>query len=188
MPDGDDYLIFRPDQVDLTRSPLRRGVDEPTHVLGAFNPGFARLPNGNLLLMVRVAEIADQVRLMRQRSAPLGHIMYNGTTTLSPWSVSWTFDGDQKVRRVVGGHSEGLLEALRRRLEVGADLGDIVGRELKQASQLGDDPIRISAPPSSRRFSWNTFWNAPRDFAGRSFPLKAPSMKGWPATGRVPRR
>jgi len=28
----------------------------PTYVLGAFNPGFARLPNGNLLLMVRVAE------------------------------------------------------------------------------------------------------------------------------------
>ncbi|TGX53651.1 glycosidase [Sphingomonas gei] len=56
MPDRDDYLIFRPDQVDLSRSPLRRGVDEPTHVLGAFNPGFTRLPNGNLLLMVRVAE------------------------------------------------------------------------------------------------------------------------------------
>ncbi|MET0308717.1 MAG: glycosidase [Sphingomonas sp.] len=51
-----DYLIFRPDDVDLTRSPLRTGVDEPTYVLGAFNPGFARLPNGNLLLMVRVAE------------------------------------------------------------------------------------------------------------------------------------
>jgi hypothetical protein len=29
---------------------------EPTYVLGAFNPGLARLPNGNLLLMVRVAE------------------------------------------------------------------------------------------------------------------------------------
>jgi beta-1,2-mannobiose phosphorylase / 1,2-beta-oligomannan phosphorylase len=52
----DDYLIFTPDHVDLTRSPLRRGISVPTHVLGAFNPGFARLPNGNLLLMVRVAE------------------------------------------------------------------------------------------------------------------------------------
>jgi uncharacterized lipoprotein YddW (UPF0748 family) len=29
-----------------------------------------------------LTEIADQVRLMRQRSASLGHIMYNGTTTL----------------------------------------------------------------------------------------------------------
>jgi len=29
-----------------------------------------------------LTEIADQVRLIRQRSAPPGHIMYNGTTTL----------------------------------------------------------------------------------------------------------
>ena len=43
-----DYLIFTPDDVDLSRSPLRRGVNEPTFVLGAFNPGLARLPNGNL--------------------------------------------------------------------------------------------------------------------------------------------
>lgn len=52
----DDYLIFTPDHVDLSRSPLRAQVDAPTYVLGAFNPGFARLPNGNLILMVRVAE------------------------------------------------------------------------------------------------------------------------------------
>ena len=56
MPDGQDYLIFTPDDVDLSRSPLRRSLAEPTYVLGAFNPGFTRLPNGNLLLMVRVAE------------------------------------------------------------------------------------------------------------------------------------
>lgn len=53
---SDDYLIFRPDDVDLARSPLRRSIAEPTYVLGAFNPGLTRLPNGNLLLMVRVAE------------------------------------------------------------------------------------------------------------------------------------
>lgn len=52
----DDYLIFRPDDVDLAQSPLRGSIDEPTYVLGAFNPGLARLPDGNLLLMVRVAE------------------------------------------------------------------------------------------------------------------------------------
>jgi beta-1,2-mannobiose phosphorylase / 1,2-beta-oligomannan phosphorylase len=56
----DDYLIFRPDDVDLARSPLRASVHEPTYVLGAFNPGFARLPNGNLLLMVRVAEALQE--------------------------------------------------------------------------------------------------------------------------------
>ncbi len=57
---SDDYLIFRPDDVDLSRSPLRKSIDEPTHVLGAFNPGFTRLPNGNLLLMVRVAEALSE--------------------------------------------------------------------------------------------------------------------------------
>ncbi|TVV74912.1 glycosidase [Sphingomonas solaris] len=56
MPDGRDYLIFRPDDVDLARSPLRATLGAETYVLGAFNPGLARLPNGNLLLMVRVAE------------------------------------------------------------------------------------------------------------------------------------
>ncbi|PTQ13044.1 glycosidase [Sphingomonas oleivorans] len=53
---NDDFLIFRPDDVDLARSPLRRSLAEPTYALGAFNPGLTRLPNGNLLLMVRIAE------------------------------------------------------------------------------------------------------------------------------------
>jgi beta-1,2-mannobiose phosphorylase / 1,2-beta-oligomannan phosphorylase len=79
MEDRDDYLIFRPLDVDLKRSPLRRSLDEPTHVLGAFNPGLARLPNGNLLIMVRVAEalsepIRDgQVRAIRW--TPEGHVL-----------------------------------------------------------------------------------------------------------------
>ncbi|WP_375421130.1 glycosidase [uncultured Sphingomonas sp.] len=58
-----DKLIFTPDDVDLARSPLRRGITEPTYVLGAFNPGFTRLANGNLLMMVRIAEaLVDPVR------------------------------------------------------------------------------------------------------------------------------
>ena len=51
-----DALIFTPADVDLARSPLAGKVDAETYVLGAFNPGMTRLPNGNLLLMVRVAE------------------------------------------------------------------------------------------------------------------------------------
>ena len=51
-----DALVFGPDDVDLARSPLAGKVDAETYVLGAFNPGMTRLPNGNLLLMVRVAE------------------------------------------------------------------------------------------------------------------------------------
>ena len=72
-----DILIFRPDDVDLSRSPLRRGIAEPTYVLGAFNPGFTRLPNGNLLLMVRVAEaLRDPVQdgfVRAIRSTPAGY-------------------------------------------------------------------------------------------------------------------
>ncbi len=60
MNDRDDYLIFRPADVDLRRSPLRRSLNAPTHVLGAFNPGLARLASGNLLMMVRVAEALSE--------------------------------------------------------------------------------------------------------------------------------
>jgi predicted GH43/DUF377 family glycosyl hydrolase len=51
-----DRLVFGPDDVDLSRSPLAEQFDAETYVLGAFNPGMTRLPSGNLLLMVRVAE------------------------------------------------------------------------------------------------------------------------------------
>ena len=51
-----DLIIFGPDDVDLSRSPLRSWIHEETYVLGAFNPALTRLANGNLLLMVRVAE------------------------------------------------------------------------------------------------------------------------------------
>jgi beta-1,2-mannobiose phosphorylase / 1,2-beta-oligomannan phosphorylase len=51
-----DILIFKPDDVDLQKSPLRKTIHEKTFVLGAFNPGLCRLPNGNLLIIVRIAE------------------------------------------------------------------------------------------------------------------------------------
>ena len=51
-----DRIVFAPGDVDLSRSPLRGSIDRETFVLGAFNPGLTRLPNGNLLMMVRVAE------------------------------------------------------------------------------------------------------------------------------------
>jgi len=71
MDQSRDYLIFTPADVDLARSPLRRSLDVETYVLGAFNPGFTRLPNGHLLMMVRVAEAlsgpidGDHVRAIR---------------------------------------------------------------------------------------------------------------------------
>ncbi|RZM32026.1 MAG: glycosidase, partial [Sphingomonas sp.] len=51
-----DQLVFTPADIDLSRSPLTGKVGAETYVLGAFNPGMTRLANGNLLLMVRVAE------------------------------------------------------------------------------------------------------------------------------------
>jgi predicted GH43/DUF377 family glycosyl hydrolase len=66
-----DQLIFTPADVDLRRSPLAGRIDAETFVLGAFNPGMTRLPNGNLLLMVRVAEalrhpvVGNKVRSIR---------------------------------------------------------------------------------------------------------------------------
>jgi predicted GH43/DUF377 family glycosyl hydrolase len=55
-----DRLILIPDDIDLSRSPLAGHLDAETYVLGAFNPGLTRLANGNLLMMVRVAEALRQ--------------------------------------------------------------------------------------------------------------------------------
>ena len=51
-----DALVFGPDDVDLSCSPLAGRVNAETYVLGAFNPALTRLDNGNLALFVRVAE------------------------------------------------------------------------------------------------------------------------------------
>ena len=51
-----DKLVLTPDDVDLGRSPLAGHLGVETYCLGAFNPALTRLPNGNLLMMVRVAE------------------------------------------------------------------------------------------------------------------------------------
>lgn len=50
-----DHIIFSPNDVDLSKSPLRN-LEEETFVLGAFNPGMNKLPNGNLIMLVRIAE------------------------------------------------------------------------------------------------------------------------------------
>ncbi len=55
-----DRLVITPRDIDLSRSPLSGRIDAETYVLGAFNPGMTRLANGNILLMVRVAEALRQ--------------------------------------------------------------------------------------------------------------------------------
>jgi beta-1,2-mannobiose phosphorylase / 1,2-beta-oligomannan phosphorylase len=51
-----DKIIFSPKDVDLRYSPIRNQLNKETYVLGAFNPGMTRLHNGNLLIMIRIAE------------------------------------------------------------------------------------------------------------------------------------
>jgi len=52
----EDCLVLAPDDIDLARSPLAGKIAHERYVLGAFNPGMTRLENGNLLLVVRIAE------------------------------------------------------------------------------------------------------------------------------------
>ena len=77
--DAFDALVFTPDDVDLRRSPLRASLRDETYVLGAFNPGLTRLPDGDLLLMVRVAEalrepVVDR-RVRAIRWTPNGYVL-----------------------------------------------------------------------------------------------------------------
>src|SRR3546814_694139 len=81
-----DLLIFTPADVDLSRSPLRSAFDAETFVLGAFNPGLTRLPNGNLLMMVRIAEgLRDPVSGAHARSIGWRN---EGGYTLDHWPLA----------------------------------------------------------------------------------------------------
>jgi predicted GH43/DUF377 family glycosyl hydrolase len=54
-----DKIIIKPADIDLSFSPLKKQILENTFVLGAFNPGMTRLPNGNILLILRIAEALE---------------------------------------------------------------------------------------------------------------------------------
>lgn len=76
-----DKLIFTPADVDLKHSPLRNDIKAETYVLGAFNPALTRLPNGNLLIMMRVAEA-------------LKNPVFNGKIHSIRWSIQgYQLDG-----------------------------------------------------------------------------------------------
>src|SRR5678815_3334032 len=93
-----DHLIFSPADVDLSKSPLRNGLHEKTYVLGAFNPGLCRLPNGNLLLMVRVAEaLAQPVKDNKVHSI---RWTSSNTYVADGWSVSETDMKDPRKFRI----------------------------------------------------------------------------------------
>lgn len=95
-----DRLIIVPDDIDLSRSPLAGHLDAETYVLGAFNPGLTRLKNGNLLLMVRVAEALrtpifdNHVHSIRWDE---------GRYVLDPWPLELVDTADPRVFKLRGG-------------------------------------------------------------------------------------
>lgn len=95
-----DHLIFAPNDVDLARSPLAGLIGEETYVLGAFNPGLTRLPNGNLLMMVRVAEaLRHPVRDGTVRAVRWD----NGACHLDPWPLQLVDTADPRKFLMRGG-------------------------------------------------------------------------------------
>ena len=99
-PHAIDRLVFTPEDVDLSQSPLAGKLDAETYVLGAFNPGLTRLANGNLLLMVRVAEALRH---------PIhdGHIhairWADGTYHLDAWPLALVDTADPRKFLMRGG-------------------------------------------------------------------------------------
>jgi len=95
-----DRLVLVPDDIDLSRSPMAGQLGVETYVLGAFNPGLTRLPNGNLLMMVRIAEaLRDPIRD--------GHIhavrWEAGRYRLDPWPVDRVDTSDPRKFVIHGG-------------------------------------------------------------------------------------
>ena len=95
-----DALIFGPADVDLAQSPLAGKVDAETYVLGAFNPGMTRLPNGNLLLMVRVAE-ALRTPMAEQHINALR--WFDGGYCLDAWPLDFVDTSDPRKFMMRGG-------------------------------------------------------------------------------------
>jgi predicted GH43/DUF377 family glycosyl hydrolase len=95
-----DRLVFGPDDIDLSRSPLAGHFDAETYVLGAFNPALTRLPNGNLAIFVRVAEALRQ---------PIfdGHIhairWHEGRFVLDAWPLDQVDTSDPRKFLIHGG-------------------------------------------------------------------------------------
>lgn len=95
-----DHLVFTPRDVDLSRSPLAGGIDAETYVLGAFNPGMTRLANGNLLLMVRVAEALRHPK----RDGNIHSIRWaEGGYHLDAWPLTTVDTSDPRKFLVSGG-------------------------------------------------------------------------------------
>ncbi len=99
-PFAEDRLVLTPLHVDLSRSPLAGNLDAETYVLGAFNPGMTRLANGNLLLMVRVAEALREP----VRNGKVHAIRWeDGKFVLDAWPIELANTADPRKFTVPGG-------------------------------------------------------------------------------------
>ncbi|WP_425231167.1 glycosidase [Sphingomonas sp.] len=95
-----DHLVFTPADVDLARSPLAGKIDAETFVLGAFNPGMARLRNGNLLLMVRIAEALRHPK----RDGHIHSLRWSdGGYRLDAWPLALVDTADPRAFTMAGG-------------------------------------------------------------------------------------
>lgn len=103
-----DELVFGPRDVDLSKGPLAGHIDAETYCLGAFNPGMTRLPNGNLLMMVRIAEalrtpIFDQ-KIHSIRWEPGDSMAANaGRYCLDAWPLEMVDTADPRKFMMRGG-------------------------------------------------------------------------------------
>ncbi len=99
-----DRLVFVPDDVDLSRSPLAGHFDAETYVLGAFNPGLTRLANGNLLMMVRIAE-ALKTPIKDGHVHAIRWTAESGTPryVLDPWPLEFADTADPRKFMLRGG-------------------------------------------------------------------------------------
>jgi predicted GH43/DUF377 family glycosyl hydrolase len=103
-----DELVFSPLDVDLSKGPLAGRIDAETYCLGAFNPGMTRLPNGNLLMMVRIAEalktpIVDQ-KIHSLRWVPSDDTAADaGRYCLDPWPLEMVDTADPRKFMMRGG-------------------------------------------------------------------------------------
>lgn len=99
-----DRLIVVPDDIDLARSPLAGHLGEKTYVLGAFNPGLTRLSNGNLLLMVRVAEaLCEPILDGHVRSIRWQEGVGRGRFVLDEWPLEHADTADPRKFTLRGG-------------------------------------------------------------------------------------
>lgn len=97
-----DRLAVVPDDIDLARSPLAGHLPAETYVLGAFNPGMARLANGNLLLMVRVAE-ALRTPIFGGHVHAIRWDVEQGRATLDAWPLDFADTADPRKFLLRGG-------------------------------------------------------------------------------------